>query len=264
MLSISIILSAFIAVSLATAPLNITHWNRVLFISAHPDDIEAIAGGLVSELTAQKKQVFFVIVTNGDKGCASPTICRNLAPQDVAAVRRQEAFNAANVLGVPREQVFMLDYEDAMLTSYPEQQPRQDLVFYIRGLKPDVVLTFYPYPNFKLLPSQNWGDLGYHPDHQHAGKLALDATFDAGVGLLFPTSGPGWSVTEFYMWEFLEPTHYFALSDSDLNIKTQAFLQHKSQYDNADKIPPQMRLLAETVAANAKVSGLAEGYLAYW
>lgn len=34
-------------------PLNTTNWKNVLMISAHPDDIEACAGGLVASLTAQ-------------------------------------------------------------------------------------------------------------------------------------------------------------------------------------------------------------------
>ncbi len=36
----------------------------------------------------------------------------------------------------------MLDYEDAMLPSYPETEPRRDLITAIRSIKPDVVFTW--------------------------------------------------------------------------------------------------------------------------
>jgi LmbE family N-acetylglucosaminyl deacetylase len=41
-----------------------------------------------------------------------------------------------------------------MLTSYAEEQPRRDLVAAIRSIKPDVVMTWYPYPNFNMPPSE--------------------------------------------------------------------------------------------------------------
>lgn len=40
-----------------------------------------------------------------------------------------------------------------MLTSYPEQDPRRDIVTAIRSIRPDVVMTWYPFPNFAMLPS---------------------------------------------------------------------------------------------------------------
>lgn len=40
-----------------------------------------------------------------------------------------------------------------MVTSYPEVQIRRDLVQQIREIRPNVVMTWFGYPNFKLLPS---------------------------------------------------------------------------------------------------------------
>ena len=47
-----------------------------------------------------------------------------------------------------------------MLTSYPEVQVRENLVSVIRQVQPHVVMTWYGYPTFSLLPSAGWGDLG--------------------------------------------------------------------------------------------------------
>ena len=65
----------------------------------------------------------------------------------------------------------------------------------------------------------DWGDLGYHPDHQTSGQLALEARFVAGVGRAYPTAGPKWDTPQFYMWEYENPGYYFGLSDELLQVR---------------------------------------------
>ena len=65
---------------------------------------------------------------------------------------------AAAVLGVTN--VILMDYEDGMLTSYPEAQLREELTIYIRQYQPDVVMSWYPFPIFSLQPMLGWNDLG--------------------------------------------------------------------------------------------------------
>ena len=50
--------------------MNITRYlnTSVLFVGAHPDDIEAMAGGFIRALVKQGTTVHYVIMTNGDKG----------------------------------------------------------------------------------------------------------------------------------------------------------------------------------------------------
>lgn len=69
------------------------------------------------------------------------------------------------------------------------------------------------------------------------GKLTLDAQFDSGVGLLFPDSGPEWHPSQFYMWDFSNPTHYLELDSYLLEKKIDAFLQHKTQYPDPKGTP---------------------------
>ena len=85
----------------AAVPLNLTAWadKRVLFVTAHPDDIEGFAGGLVTSLTAQGTNVSYLIATNGDKGgqcynATRPTTgaleFRDCETEELAFVRRNE------------------------------------------------------------------------------------------------------------------------------------------------------------------------------
>jgi len=249
-----------------TLPLNYTAWvgKTVLFLGAHPDDIEAGAGGLVGLLTAQGTKVVYVITTNGDKGCGSP-FCQNYTSQQLAAARYQEAINAAGVVGVPASNVVMMDYEDGMMTSYAEAAVREELVSIFRRWKPTIFMTWYPQMRFDLKPSQ-WQDLGYHPDHQCTARLGIDAAFDAGVGLLFPNAGPAWQISELYTWEFgHQLTHYVDIGRT-ITGKIQATQAHKTQYPS--DVTGEMEMLGKAIAANvvgeASPVTYAEGFLGYF
>jgi len=260
-----VLFGCFFVLSQSISPIPYQLWKKVLFIGAHPDDIEGCSGGLVSALIAQKTQVFYVIVTNGDKGCGN-TFCRNWTTEHIAFVRHQEALDAAAVLGIPNSNVVLLNYEDTMVTSYPEQDIRYEIINQIRRLTPDAVLTWYPYPIFQLQPSQGWDDLGYHPDHQAVGKIVLDSVFVAGVSRSFPNIPfPAWRPEYFYMWEFLQPTSYFALSDVALQKKIDSYLAHKTQYPSPDLVSYFIKLITNKVAENANVSAeYIEGFTSYF
>jgi len=246
-------------------PLNLTLFKTAMFIAAHPDDIEACVGGIVWQLTQQNTQVIYVIVTNGDKGCGA-SFCENWTSEHIAYIRQLEQYNASLVLNVPVSNVVMLDFEDAMLTSYPEQDPRQQLVYQIRKWKPDVVFTWYPYPDFTLEPHSGWDDIGYHPDHQKSGKLTLDAHFDAGIGLLWPAAGEAWSPEYFYFWSFTNPTDYIPLNQNSLNKKIEASLAHKSQYPDPAIVKTFVEFLGTETVSRGGIQNTkyAEAFISYW
>ena len=129
--------------------------KNVMFISAHPDDIEYCSAALIQYLTQELSppaNVSYIILTNGNAGghCVanytyngeSSTQC---SAMQLAAEREKEAQNAAAYLGVNPDYVQILDYDDSMLKSYPEQDIRENLVIVVRTYKPSIVITFYPY-----------------------------------------------------------------------------------------------------------------------
>jgi len=248
-------------------PLNITRWlgKRVLFVSAHPDDIEEGSGSTISIVTAQGIEVFYCIFTNGDKGCSS-SICANFTSEQIAVARQAEAISAALVLGVPASNVILLDYEDGMIPTYAEGQLRQDLIAVMRRVRADVVMSWYPYARFELIPSQGWGDLGYHPDHQGVGKVVLDSVNQAGNAFVFPQMGVPYAVSEYYTWEFVEPLLYIELTPALLNLKISAILEHKTQYPDPALVKEYVTNVAVMVAANTfGFNGtMAEGFLAFF
>ena len=80
--------------------------ERVLVITAHPDDPEFLAGGTVATLVRSGAEVTYVIATNGNKGSSDPRI----TPDALARLRQDEQRQAAATLGVARVQ--FLGYED--------------------------------------------------------------------------------------------------------------------------------------------------------
>src|ERR1700682_4314527 len=70
--------------------------QRVMIITAHPDDSEFGAGGTVAKLTREGKTVTYCILTNGNKGSSD----RTMTPERLAAIRAEEQQSAARVLGV--------------------------------------------------------------------------------------------------------------------------------------------------------------------
>lgn len=80
-----------------------------MFIAAHPDDPEFLAGGTVARLVREGREVAYVVVTNGNKGSSD----RNVTPADVARIRAKEQRRAAAALGVVH--VEFLGYEDGEL-----------------------------------------------------------------------------------------------------------------------------------------------------
>jgi LmbE family N-acetylglucosaminyl deacetylase len=80
--------------------------QRVLVVTAHPDDSEFGAGGTVAKLVREGKHVSYCIVTNGNKGSSD----RSMTPERIARIREEEQRAAARVLGV--ETIDFLGFPD--------------------------------------------------------------------------------------------------------------------------------------------------------
>ena len=61
--------------------------ERVMVITAHPDDSEFGAGGTVAKLTREGKTVTYCVVTNGDKGSSD----RSMTPERLVTIREELA-----------------------------------------------------------------------------------------------------------------------------------------------------------------------------
>ncbi|MFV2038738.1 MAG: PIG-L deacetylase family protein [Acidimicrobiales bacterium] len=145
--------------------------QRALAIGAHPDDIEFDAGATLAKWATGGCEVSLVICTDGSKGTWDP----NADTARLAVTRQDEQRAAAAELGATGEVIF-LGWTDGELDSGLRQ--RAQVASCIRRLRPDVVLGHDPWRAYRL-----------HPDHRHAGLLAVEGVVAARDPHFFPEIG---------------------------------------------------------------------------
>lgn len=138
-----------------------SHDLDILALGAHPDDVEVHVGGLLALAADRGLKAAILDLTAGDLGT-----------RGTAESRRQEAQQAAALLGVPRT---VLDFPDGRFT---EEEPyRVRLMAELRRLRPRVLIL--PAPEDR------------HPDHRRAHRLAREAAYYAGLKN-YPCEGLPW------------------------------------------------------------------------
>ncbi len=193
--------------------------KRVLVIFAHPDDAEFSVGGTVALWARKGWDIYYLVLTDGSKGTNDP----NLAPRQLAAIRREEQLAAARILGVA--DVTFLNYEDGTLV--PDLALRKDIVRAIRSYRPDVAVVPDPTRRFAGRYYIN------HPDHIAAGEAALAAIYpSARDRLSFPellVEGlEPHKVAEVYLSNPQDPDTWIDIGET-IDLKIAALRQHRSQ-----------------------------------
>jgi bacillithiol biosynthesis deacetylase BshB1 len=181
----------------------------VLFIGAHPDDIELYAGATAVLLQREGLAVGFLDLTRGE--CST----RGTPEQ-----RKKEAAASANVLKIAGR--WNLGLPDAKVQNTPEH--RLSLVSKLRQLQPRIVVTHWP------------GDR--HPDHNAAHELVKDCihlSYVSGFKADFPRHKieksywfPGYNIG-------MEPTPSFVVDITQtFDQKMKALQCYKTQFAVSD------------------------------
>lgn len=182
-----------------------------LAIGAHPDDVEFGAGATLAKWSAAGAVVHHLICTDGAKGTWDPTT----DPAALVVTRQAEQRAAARALGATGDCVF-LGWVDGELDSGMRQ--RWEVAYWIRRLQPTVVLGHDPWRRYRL-----------HPDHRHAGLLAVEGIVAARDPLFFPEQAlPHHRPDALLLFEADEPDHVEDVSGF-ADRKLAALHAHTSQ-----------------------------------
>ena len=192
--------------------------ERVLAVGAHPDDIEFGCGATLAKWAAAGAIVHHLVCTDGSKGTWDPT-------QDPAALvvtRQREQRAAAAALGASGEVVF-LGWTDGELESGLRQ--RWEVAYWIRRLRPDVVIGHDPWKRYRL-----------HPDHRHAGLLTVEGIVAARDPLFFPEQNLAHHrPSALLLYEADEADHVEEVTGF-VERKFDALFAHESQFRSTMKI----------------------------
>jgi LmbE family N-acetylglucosaminyl deacetylase len=222
--------------------------ERILVVTAHPDDVDFGAAGSVAVWTHAGVEVAYCIATDGDAGGSDRSVSRT----EMAVVRREEQREAARVVGV--SDVTFLGFPDGRLT--PGLDLRQAIAGVIRRFRPDRVVA--------QSPERNWSRIyASHPDHLAAGEAAICAVYpDARNPFAFPAlleeglephSVPElWVMTTERADRVVDATEFF-------DLKLAALRSHRSQVGDGEHLG---ELLRTWMSGTALAAGLPEGRLA--
>jgi LmbE family N-acetylglucosaminyl deacetylase len=202
--------------------------ERVMVITAHPDDAEFGAGGTIAKLVKQGREVTYVIVTNGDKGSSD----RTMTPERLARIREAEQRQAARVLGV--ERVEFLGYEDGEVED--TRQLRLDVTRQIRKWRPGLIITQNPHRTTNLYAS--------HRDHRITAGVVLDCVYPlARDHMSFPELMPEYEphkVREIYVMQWENPQLVVDISET-MDLKVKALACHQSQLPDFAGVEARVR-----------------------
>jgi len=223
--------------------------QRVLVVTAHPDDVDFGASGTVAGWVDRGIEVTYCVITDGDAGGFDPDVPRS----EIPGIRRREQVAAAAAAGVT--DVRFLGYRDGELTV--THGLRRDISRVIRQVRPQRLLIQTPERNWERIPAT-------HPDHMAGGEAAIQAVYPdarnpfAHPSLLQDEGLDAWSVSEVWLMGHPTQNHYVDITDT-FPRKVAALREHESQTGHLPDLEGFVRGWAERTA---EAAGLDEGRLA--
>ena len=220
-----------------------------LAIGAHPDDVEFGCGATLAKWSAAGCVVHHLICTDGSKG--SWDTAADTA--SLVVTRQAEQRAAAAALGASGRCVF-LGWPDGELESGVRQ--RGEVAYWIRQLEPTVVLGHDPWKRYRL-----------HPDHRHAGLLAVEGVVAARDPHFFPEQAlPHHRPEALLLFEAEDPDHvedvagYAAAKLAALHAHTSQLLStmHIDTSASGAEVVRQRKAFDDRVCAKLAAHGALE------
>jgi len=221
--------------------------ERILVVTAHPDDVDFAAAGSVAVWTGRGIEVSYCIATDGDAGGSDQSISR----PEMAAIRREEQLLAARAVGVT--DVTFLGFADGRVQ--PSLELRAAISRVIRTVRPDRVVA--------QSPERSWTRIyASHPDHLATGEAAACAVYpDARNPFAFPELLAEGLVehTVPELWIMATERANRVVDATDVyDRKLAALKSHASQVGDGDHLDG---LLRGWMGGTALAAGLPEGRL---
>lgn len=198
--------------------------KTILLFTPHPDDDTFCCGGTLALLARNGNNIQIVIYTNDDKGSYDP----EMTSQRLARIRMKEEEVACRILGIAKENIHWLQFDDGMLEYANPRDLVEQVTGIIRKYRPDVVLA--PDPGSEYV---RW----HKTDHRMAANNTIDAIRAAEFHLYFPNQRlhdglEPWAVPhEVYYYVTDKEANYWVNIDAVADLKLDAAVAHVSQWE---------------------------------
>ncbi|MFN9740716.1 MAG: PIG-L deacetylase family protein [Acidobacteriota bacterium] len=209
----------------AKAQESLEEWRgrTVLVFTPHPDDDLFGAGGTLALLARNGNRIYIVIYTNDNKG----SFDLEMTSERLARIRKAEEESAMGLLGIPRENIFWMGYEDGELEYAEPKMLCGRAARYIRQFRPDVVFSIDP---------GEWYDRWHKTDHRMAAFNTADAIRAAEFHLYYPehllVDGlKPWRVPLMMFYYAEGEANYWVDITEVIDLKAQAVSRHVSQFE---------------------------------
>jgi LmbE family N-acetylglucosaminyl deacetylase len=228
-LKLSLILSGIFFLACLSAinaqdrnPQNISDWKgkTILYFSPHPDD-EVSSSGTLAKLVQNGNKVYVILFTNGNKGSHD----LDMTSERLAQIRRDEDIAANGKIGIPKENIFFMGYDDGMLEYVPAKELCEKVCWYVRKYRPDAVFCYDPGGDW-----MQW----HKTDHRMSAFITVDGARAAAYHLYFPQQRINeglqpFTIRDFFFYGSKEPNYNVDITDV-AELKFQAAIQHTSQF----------------------------------
>ena len=213
---------------------------NIFCVVAHPDDAEILCAGTLIRFAESGHTVTLAIFTDGSLGDAV------VQPENLKAIRKQEAEEAAEIMGVKLLWGGVLDEH-----VFPNQEQRRIMIDLLRESDPDIILTHSPND--------------YHPDHRYVGQLVFDSYFQKGLPHIPDQARAAcrFGKAQLYYMDNLGgigflPTEYVDIT-SVLEKKKAALACHRSQFTAMKDLANTS--LMDMIEVQARFRGMGAGCL---
>jgi LmbE family N-acetylglucosaminyl deacetylase len=232
---------------IAAPPPRIESFSRYLFIGPHPDDIEIGCGATAAKLSAEGKQVTFLILTDGRYGDG---FSNGVKGDALVSLRKEESAASAAKLGV--KDVRFLDLCDGGFYEYEDMI--KGIAKIIGECRPDLVFAPDPYTGREC-----------HIDHLNTGRAAAHAAYMGpypGIMERYGSSAADVKGIAFYMTA--RPNRYVKVTkDMFVQQNEAVFGCHTSQFPEGSSEAKQLQMYLKLRSADFGLRNMcrhAEGF----
>ncbi len=197
--------------------------KTIMVFTPHPDDDVFGCGGVMAMLARNGNKIIVVIYTNDNKG----SFDLEMTSERLARIRKAEQEAAMEVIGVPKENIIWLGYDDGELEYAEPKALCGQAAKLIRKYRPDAVFSIDP---------GEWNERWHKSDHRMAAFNTADAIRAAEFHLYYP---------EHLLVDGLKPykvplmMFYYAAGEANywvditevVDLKIKAVSKHVSQFE---------------------------------